>query len=271
MRTLRTALFTAGASIAVLVSGCSSSDAPAPRPSTTTTSSTPSAGQPDRADRATEDADLAVVEKVFATDPPGLQAGQQSVIARTAADGDLVAVHWHETADPSQPWSGRAHIDLYRLAAGKVTSHWALSQDVPASGASGHTMFDDAYPATGAPPGEEDEETQRSFAVGAYDTLFRDLDPSVLDRSFDPGYLQHNPLVPDGTASLKQFFAGAGFPPQESAVSLSDGDLVWTFSRPVGSPNPEDIAAGDVFRVADGKIVEHWDVVPTAAVAPTTD
>jgi predicted SnoaL-like aldol condensation-catalyzing enzyme len=38
----------------------------------------------------------------------------------------------------------------------------------------------------------------------------------------------------------------------------------------VGSPNPQDIAAGDVFRVADGKIVEHRDVVPAAAVAPTT-
>ena len=79
---------------------------------------------PDRADRATEDADLAVVTKIFATDPPGLQSGQQAVIARTAADGDLVAVHWHETADPAQPWTGRAHIDPYRLAGGKIVEQW---------------------------------------------------------------------------------------------------------------------------------------------------
>jgi predicted SnoaL-like aldol condensation-catalyzing enzyme len=196
--------------------------------SATPTSATPTADQPDRADRATEDANLAVVTAIFATGPPGLRSGPQAVIARTAADGDLVAVHWHETTDPAQPWTGRAHIDPYRLAGGKVTSHWALAQDVPASGAGGHTVFDDAYPATGAPPGEEGEETQRSFVVGAYDTLFREQDPSVLDRSFDPGYLQHDPLVPDGTAS----------PGRSSPAPVSPRRNRWCPSRTAISSGP---------------------------------
>lgn len=268
-----------GAAAAVLLAGCSGSATSAPPAATTSTPSTPTAtagasaadGEGDRLDRSTEAANLAVVTDLFATDPPGLAPGAQAVVARTAADGDLVAVHWHETTDPTQPWSGRARMDLYRLDDGRPTAHWALAQDVPASGASGNTMFDDAHAAAPTTPDEAQEESRRQFVVAAYDTLFRDQDPTVLDRAFDPGYVQHNPLAGNGTAALAQFFAGASFPPQESALSLADGDLVWTFSRPVGSPTPDAFGAGDVFRVVDGRIVEHWDVVPAAAVAPTTD
>ncbi|GAB3459559.1 nuclear transport factor 2 family protein [Kineococcus endophyticus] len=270
MRSRLLVLAAAGLATAVLA-GCSGSSAadPAPSPSSTSPStSTASPAGDDRLDRTAEQANLAVVDQLFRTAPPGLTAGNRAVVARTAADGPYVAVHWHDAQDPSQAWSGTARVDLFRLDAGKVVQHWALSQDVPAAGASGHTMFDDAWTGTPATLTEEQEERQRQFAVGAYDTLFRDQDVTVLDRSFDPDYRQHNPLVPDGTAPLKQFFAGSSFPPQESALSLSDGDVVWTFSRPVGGA-AQDFTAADLFRVVDGKIVEHWDVVPVAAVGPT--
>ncbi|MEW1955986.1 nuclear transport factor 2 family protein [Kineococcus sp. NPDC059986] len=269
MRTRLLALAATGLATALLA-GCSGSSVagPAPASSSAAVSASPSASGRDRLDRAAEQANLAVVDRLFATTPPGLTPGNRAVVARTAADGPYVAVHWHDTPDPAHPWNGTARVDLFRLQAGAVVQHWALAQAVPAAGASGHTMFDDAW--TGAPVAltEAQEEQQRQFAVGAYDTLFRDRDATVLDRSFDPAYRQHNPLVPDGTAPLKQFFAGSSFPPQESALSLADGDVVWTFSRPVGGP-AEQFTAADLFRVVDGKVVEHWDVVPGAAVGPT--
>lgn len=198
--------------------------------------------------------------------------GAHAVIKHIAADGDLVAVHWQITADRTNERSGDAAVDLFRLAHGRVTERWSLEQTVPTgTPASGNTntMFSDLYHATPVQshPTERQEESNRVLAVRAYDALFRDRDASVLDTDFDPAYLQHNAVAANGTAALKQFFAGAGasFPPQQSVISLSDGDLVWTFSTAVSGGADAPVLAADLFRVDGGLIREHWDVVPAAS------
>jgi predicted SnoaL-like aldol condensation-catalyzing enzyme len=198
-------------------------------------------------------------------------AGAHAMVKHLASDGDLVAVHWQLTADVHDERQGEAAVDLFRMAHGRVVEHWSLAQTVatgkPASGNT-NTMFSDLYraPASQRHPSERQEERNRRFAVSAYDTLFRDHDVSVLDRDFDPAYLQHNPVAPNGTAALKKLFGGGtSFPAQESVVSLADGDLVWTFSRQVGASADSPFLAADLFRVDGGLIREHWDVVPPAA------
>ncbi|MBF4606533.1 nuclear transport factor 2 family protein [Curtobacterium sp. VKM Ac-1393] len=195
--------------------------------------------------------------------------GAQAVIKHLAADGDLVAVHWQIAPDPRDERRGDAAVDLFRLQHGRVVEHWSLEQSIPTgTPASGNTntMFSDLYrPArpTSAPT-ERREERNRILAVSAYDTLFRDHDASILDRAFDPAYLQHNSVAPNGTAALKQLFgSGAQFPAQQSVISLSDGDIVWTFSQAVGAKPGDPLLAADLFRVDGGLIREHWDVVPT--------
>lgn len=196
--------------------------------------------------------------------------GAQAVIKHTAADGNLVAVHWQIAPDPRDERRGEAAVDLFRLQHGRIVEHWSLEQPIPTgTPASGNTntMFSDLYrparPTTA--PSERQEERNRVLAVSAYDTLFRDHDASVLDRAFDPAYLQHNSVAPNGTAALKQLFgSGAQFPAQQSVISLSDGDIVWTFSRAVGAKPGDPLLAADLFRVDGGLIREHWDVVPTS-------
>ena len=142
---------------------------------------------------------------------------------------------------------------------------------MPAKTASGNSLFSDVYRyPKGAPtPSEEQEEKNRTFAVDAYRKL-SDGDATVIDKSWDPRYYQHNPMVANGTAPLKQFLQpgaqGAPSPsstPDGSASStegggtrfgntLADGDLVWVFSS--------DYVVADIFRVVDGKIIEHWDI-----------
>ncbi|MGG7450508.1 nuclear transport factor 2 family protein [Plantibacter auratus] len=196
--------------------------------------------------------------------------GAQAVVKHTAADGDLVAVHYQVASDPADERTGEAAVDLFRVRDGAVVERWAFDQPIatgtPASGNT-NTMFSDLYnPAKPAvAPSESQEEQNRTFAVSAYNTLFRDQDVSILDKAFDPAYLQHKPVAPNGTAALKSFFSGsATFPPQESVISLSDGDLVWTFSQSVGAKADDPVLASDIFRVDDKLIREHWDVVPTA-------
>ncbi|MFS4505074.1 nuclear transport factor 2 family protein [Clavibacter sp. Sh2141] len=197
--------------------------------------------------------------------------GAQAVIKHIAADGDLVAVHWQVASDPADERTGEAAVDLFRLSGGKITEAWSFDQPIPqGTPASGNTntMFSDLYqgPADAPEPTEQQEEANRQLAVGAYDTLFRDHDASVLDRSFDPAYLQHNTVAANGTAALKAFFSGGTqFPAQQSVISLADDDIVWTFSQPVGAKADEPFLVADLFRVDGGLIREHWDVVPSAA------
>ncbi|UWD84227.1 nuclear transport factor 2 family protein [Curtobacterium flaccumfaciens] len=196
----------------------------------------------------------------------------RAVIKHVAGDADLVAVHWQITAKPTDERTGDAAVDLFRMRDGRISEWWALRQTVPTgTPASGNTnsMFSDLYPAAKRDRHltEQQEEHNRVLAVTAYDRLFRDHDVSVLDEEFDPAYLQHNSVAANGTAALKQFFAGSaaqGLPKQESVISLADGDLVWTFSKQVGAKADAPFGAADLFRVDGNLIREHWDVVPTS-------
>jgi predicted SnoaL-like aldol condensation-catalyzing enzyme len=193
--------------------------------------------------------------------------GAVATVKRTAADRDLVAVHWHASATPADEATGEAKIDLYRVGNGKLVEHWSITQTVPATTASGNSLFSDQYQAPNGAPAlpEEQEEKNRTFAVEAYRKL-SDGDATVIDTSWDPRYYQHNPAAANGTEPLKQFMQQQGVTPPGDTPgattasrgtrfgnTLADGDLVWVFSS--------DYVVADIFRVADGKIIEHWDVV----------
>ena len=189
--------------------------------------------------------------------------GAVATVKRTAADRDLVAVHWHASATPADEASGEAKVDLYRVGNGRLVEHWSITQTVPATTASGNSLFSDVYQyPNGAPTlSEEQEETSREFAVAAYRRL-SDGDAAVVDTSWDSRYYQHNPAAANGTGPLKQFMQQQGVTLPSGTTgsggtqfghTLADGDLVWVFSS--------DYVVADIFRVVDGKIIEHWDVV----------
>jgi predicted SnoaL-like aldol condensation-catalyzing enzyme len=189
--------------------------------------------------------------------------GAVATVKHVAADGDLVAVHWHASATPKNEATGQAKADLYRVSDGKLVEHWGITQTVPAKTASGNSLFSDVYRYPNGEPtlSEEQEEKNRKFAVEAYRKL-SDGDATVIDKSWDPRYYQHNPAAPNGTGPLKQFFEqnAQGTPSPSSTGggtrfgnTLADGDLVWVYSS--------DYVVVDLFRVVDGKIIEHWDVV----------
>ena len=193
--------------------------------------------------------------------------GAVATVKHVAADRDLVAVQWQASATPANEATGEAKADLYRVADGKLVEHWSITQTVPAKTASGNSLFSDVYRYPGKAPtlSEEAEEKNRKFAVTAYREL-SDGDVNVIDKSWDPRYYQHNPAITNGTAPLKGFVQQAtkGDSSPDSATptkgggtrfgrTLADGDLVWVFSS--------DYTVADIFRVVDGKIIEHWDVV----------
>lgn len=79
-----------------------------------------------------------------------------------------------------------------------------------------------------------------------------------------PDYIQHNPGVPDGReaaiALLQPMFSDRNRSFEVRRI-LVDGDLaaIHIFARP--DPAARGAAVADFYRLKDGKIVEHWDVI----------
>jgi predicted SnoaL-like aldol condensation-catalyzing enzyme len=80
-----------------------------------------------------------------------------------------------------------------------------------------------------------------------------------------PNYIQHNPGIADGrdaaVAALVPLFGRADHSFAIERI-LVDGELAAIHVR-VTSPTPPGHGAAvvDMYRLADGKIVEHWDVI----------
>ncbi|MBY2915489.1 nuclear transport factor 2 family protein [Rhizobium leguminosarum] len=108
------------------------------------------------------------------------------------------------------------------------------------------------------------EEVNRKLVVEFYDRFFNKHDIAAAAVVADD-YRQHNPHVPDGKKPLISFFSGFFKDNAQSRAeivrSAADGDLVWLHVRATNGADDPGQAIVDIFRVKDGKIVEHWDVI----------
>ena len=108
------------------------------------------------------------------------------------------------------------------------------------------------------------EEANRDLVVDFYEKFFIEHDIASASVIADD-YKQHNPGVPDGKAPFVDYFSGffAENPESRGEVvrSATDGDLVFLHVRSTNGPQDRGEAVVDIFRVQDGKIVEHWDVI----------
>jgi predicted SnoaL-like aldol condensation-catalyzing enzyme len=89
-------------------------------------------------------------------------------------------------------------------------------------------------------------------------------------RFLTPGYVQHNPLIADGSTALGRYFAGvkAAHPSAHVVVHriVAVGDYMFAHVNFVNlltdAPNDTGVAGVDIYKMnADGKAVEHWDAL----------
>ena len=105
----------------------------------------------------------------------------------------------------------------------------------------------------------------RELVVTADRELFTEHDVTTLDRNFSADYVEHSPLVANGLQGLKDLVTGALNMRHDVVRVLVDeakGLVALHGSYP--GLDPDKLYVGfDIYRVADGKFVEHWDGLVT--------
>jgi len=104
-------------------------------------------------------------------------------------------------------------------------------------------------------------EANKALVLAGIKGVFIDRDPSAVDRLFSADYRQHNPQIPNGPAAIKALLGNLSRDfKYEPGLVMADGDYVSIHGRYTGW-GPKPMIAVDIFRVANGKIAEHWDVM----------
>lgn len=98
---------------------------------------------------------------------------------------------------------------------------------------------------------------------------FIERDPTVVGELFGAGYKQHNPRIPDGPSAIAKLIPTLTSLKYEPGMVVAEGDLVMVHGRYTGW-GPKPMIAVDIFRVKDGKVVEHWDVLQEEVLAGDT-
>jgi predicted SnoaL-like aldol condensation-catalyzing enzyme len=108
------------------------------------------------------------------------------------------------------------------------------------------------------------EQANKKAVLEFYDKAINQKDFEAASRYLGGRYTQHNPFAADGPEGLKAFlaFLRDKFPESRSEVkrAFADGDYVILHVLSVREPGSRGRAIVDIFKLEDGKIVEHWDV-----------
>jgi predicted SnoaL-like aldol condensation-catalyzing enzyme len=108
-------------------------------------------------------------------------------------------------------------------------------------------------------------ESNKQAVLGFYEAGFNNKDFDIASKFIGDRYVQHNPLIADGIDGLKVRLAYIkdAFPALHVEVQrvFAEGDYVIAHVHGVRVPGQRGLAIIDIFRLEDGMLVEHWDVM----------
>lgn len=177
-------------------------------------------------------------------------------VVRAFQDGDYVFTHTEYNF-----FGPKIGFDIFRFADGSIVEHWDNLQGIATDTASGRTQINGASEATDL----NQTEANKALVKGFVRDVLMGANPGRITDFISPErYLQHNPAVADGLEALGkalEAMAKAGTPMvyTENHMILGEGNFVLSVSE--GQFLGKRVAFYDLFRIENGKLVEHWDTI----------
>jgi predicted SnoaL-like aldol condensation-catalyzing enzyme len=175
---------------------------------------------------------------------------------RVFEDGDLVVAHTEYNF-----FGPKIGFDIFRFEDGKIVEHWDNLQETAGPNPSGHSMTDGSTAAT-----DLDKTAANKALVGNFvkDVLVNGRMDTLSSYIDGDNYIQHNPNIGDGLSGLGKAFeamatAGITLKFDKLHKVVGKGNFILTVSE--GNFAGKASAFYDLFRVENGKIVEHWDTI----------
>ncbi|WP_299110112.1 nuclear transport factor 2 family protein [uncultured Winogradskyella sp.] len=186
--------------------------------------------------------------------PPG---GFKANVIRAFEDGEYVF-----TQTEYDFYGPKVGFDVFRFEDGLIVEHWDNLLEIQKPNPSGHTQFDGATEVSDLEKTEANKNTVSQF-----------LEKVVINHEMDKlttyinpeKYIQHNPAIADGLegfGAAMQYFVENGLVMEFTKVHkvLGQGNFVLAMSEGKFGKG-EHTAFYDLFRLENGQIVEHWDVI----------
>lgn len=177
-------------------------------------------------------------------------------VDRVFKDGDFVFAQTEYNF-----FGPKAGFDIFRFENGKIVEHWDNLQPIVEKTANGHTQFDGSVEITDLSKTQENKTLVKNLVN---DVFFGKNPNKITEYISTEKYTQHNPYVKDGLSGLGEALkslADAGMPMVYEANHkvLGEGNFVLSVSE--GNFMKKHVAFYDLFRIENGKIVEHWDTI----------
>jgi predicted SnoaL-like aldol condensation-catalyzing enzyme len=177
-------------------------------------------------------------------------------ILRVFQDGEHVFTH-----SAYNFFGPKIGFDIFRFEHGKIVEHWDNLQTTAKPNPSGHSMIDGTTQVKDLDRTKANKALVKSFVE---DILVNGKMDKLAGYYDGDKYIQHNPLIPDKLSGLRKTLdewrkQGIIVKYHKIHKVLGEGNFVLVVSEGhmVGKHN----AFYDLFRVENGKIAEHWDVI----------
>jgi predicted SnoaL-like aldol condensation-catalyzing enzyme len=186
------------------------------------------------------------------------EAGTTVEIQRVFSDGEYVALQTKYNL-----FGEKAGFDIFRFENGVVVEHWDNLTKITIPNPSGHTQFDGVTEIEDRELTEENRTLVKNFVKD----ILMGKNPENLTSYFNgDNYIQHNSGIADGLsglgAALKAMAeAGLTMVYDQTHLTIAEGNFVLVVSE--GSFAGEHSSFYDLFRVENGYIAEHWDIIET--------
>ena len=110
-----------------------------------------------------------------------------------------------------------------------------------------------------------DEQANLDLVLAMFENVLNPMDSAAVDRFISPDYIQHNQAAEPGREGLKRFLDKIRAQTPEAVHDVKrafvDGDHVTVHYHVRRWPGDLGWAVIDIFRIENGLIAEHWDVM----------